>query len=173
MRYLIYFLTGILLISLQTTLVHALAPFIFFYDLMIPFVVFFILFRGGGEGLIASVFVGCAMDTLSGAPFGVYVFSYLWLVLLFKNVKPYLQISDSTLFQVVVVCGVFIELTIFGVVYALSAPSFYFSRSIIWMMFTQLFSAMIFGPFVFVLFQKGFGLMENLIDEKPGPRRFS
>jgi rod shape-determining protein MreD len=167
MRYSIYFLIGILLISLQTTVAPVFSPLIFLYDLVVPLVVFLVLFRPGVEGLIVIIGVGCGMDMLSGAPPGVYLLSYLWIFLLFKNSRDYLQLSDSALFQAAVFLGVLIELLIFGAFYALSTPSFRLSPYAAWIVFTQMFSAIITGPFVFIVFDGGFNRLETLLSRKP------
>ena len=163
MRLLIYFIISAILISLQTTVIPALPVLLSPYDLLIPFVVYFTLFRPLAESLPVIIITGCAMDMLSGAPIGIYMFVYAWILLLFTKAKLYLHLRDPVLFQMIVIIGILIENIIFGLFFAFQAMSFDLSLYACQIVLIQLVWVFLTIPFIFIVFDYGFGAIDKLI----------
>jgi len=163
MRLFVYFIISAMLISLQTTVIPALPFLLSPYDILIPFIVYFTLFRPITEGLTVIIIAGFAMDMLSGAPAGIYLFIYTWIILLFKRAKLYFHLRDPVLFQIVVVIAILIENMIFALYIAFNTISFELSFhgcqivliQLIWVFFTI--------PFIFIVFDYVFSAIDRLI----------
>lgn len=116
MQILIGFATGIILIGVQTSLVAVLPPWLSFYNLLIPYVIFLSLFRPTPETLLQILWVGVLMDMLSVAPRLIYVIIFIGLFLLFRNIRTYFQLLDSYLFVILIAVGIALEHLVFGMV---------------------------------------------------------
>ncbi len=163
MRLFIYFIISAMLISLQTTVIPALPFLLSSYDMLIPFIVYFTLFRPATEGLTIIIIAGFAMDMLSGAPAGIYLFIYTWIILLFKRAKLYFHLRDPVLFQIVVVISILIENMIFGLYISFKTMSFELSFHAAQIVLIQLIWVFLTIPFIFVIFDYIFGAIDKLI----------
>jgi len=110
MTYGYHVIVGSMLLVLQGTVIQ-LSPFLRnnFYDLMIPFVVYLALFRPRRDSVFVVVMLGLIIDSLSGAPFGMFTTAYFWLFMSLKWITQYLHASNTLLIPVVVALGVFME----------------------------------------------------------------
>ncbi len=163
MRLFIYFIISAMLISLQTTVIPALPFLLSSYDMLIPFIVYFTLFRPATEGLTIIIIAGFAMDMLSGAPAGIYLFIYTWIILLFKRAKLYFHLRDPVLFQIVVVISILIENMIFGLYISFKTMSFELSFHAAQIVLIQLIWVFLTIPFIFIIFDYIFGAIDELI----------
>jgi len=113
MLFLFYFILCFSLVIFQTTVSSMLPPFNKFYNLQIPFVLCLGLFRPLNEAVPVIFFLGFVMDSLSGAPFGLYITTYLWLFISVRWIAIYFDSNSILLLPFVVVGGVLIENFIF------------------------------------------------------------
>lgn len=87
------------------------------YDLLIPLVIHLSAFRPPRESLPFVVFLGLLMDSLSGAPFGLYLTTYFWLFVAVRTISGYLWVANPLLLALVVAAAVAGEnLLLMGVV---------------------------------------------------------
>jgi cell shape-determining protein MreD len=99
---------------LQTALMPVLPLLDRWYDLLIPFVIYLGTTRPARESLPVVFFLGFSMDSLSGAPFGLYLTTYFWLFAGVKAITQLIQIRDRFLiFAMIVAAGVVVENFIF------------------------------------------------------------
>ena len=107
--YLLYAVTCICLVVLQTTILSTFVIFDNFYDLLIPFVLYLGLFRPLAEGLSLIFILGFIMDSFSGGPFGLYLIVYFWLFVCMRGVILFVQSGSIILRIFIVGAGVLIE----------------------------------------------------------------
>ena len=74
-----YTIFGLTLIVIQTAFLPYLHSTRYYFDLLIPMVVFSGLFRPFREGLLSSLTFGIVMDGLSGGPFGLFTTVFFWV----------------------------------------------------------------------------------------------
>lgn len=144
--------TGLLLLVFQSTVIQNSALLSSsFYDLLTPFVVYLALFRPRRDSLALVIFFGVCMDSLSGAPFGLFLSAYFWLFMILKWVTQFLHVSSTLLLPVVVAVGVLIEN--FFVVLSLAAfsPGAELSPAVLHSVAAQFLWALLTGPFLLIL----------------------
>lgn len=164
MRFITCLTIVILLISIQTTLIKAFPVFTASFDLLIPFVVFLILFRSRLEIWLVIFVAGIAVNMVSGAPIGIYLITYAWLFMLFKNVKMYFHTPDSSLFVILVTIGVMIEQLIFIAFHFIQKSSLIFSMHPFQTIFTQILVVCFSSPFILMIFGKIFYVSDRFSD---------
>ncbi|MFC1798765.1 rod shape-determining protein MreD [Thermodesulfobacteriota bacterium] len=113
MSLLFFICLSLSLIVLQTTFLPYLPVFKQFYDLLLPLVLYFGLYRPAREGLIAVFALGLVMDSLSGTPFGLYVTVYFWTFAIVRWGTNYLHVGNQILILIVVAAGIVMENVIF------------------------------------------------------------
>jgi len=139
-----YIVVSVCLIVFQTIIGPGIQMFDGIYDLMIPFVVYFSLFRPARQTLLAVLVLGFVMDNLSGGPFGLYLSTYLWLFICIRGMVVYLRVSNTVLLPAVIVGSVLVENIIFLGTIAILTPGVRFpkgalgtvSEQLIWALFT-------------------------------------
>jgi rod shape-determining protein MreD len=89
------------LVVFQTVLLPGLSASFYCFDLTIILVVFFSLYFSHYLTLAAIAVIGAIMDSLSGAPFFIYTFSYTWIFLMVQLVRQ-LVFQTNTLFVMVI-----------------------------------------------------------------------
>ncbi|MBC2715658.1 MAG: rod shape-determining protein MreD [Desulfobacteraceae bacterium] len=163
MHFLVYFIFSILLVCIQTTLLPAFPRLFAQYDLLIPFVVYLTLFRSSLGILPVILISGCLMDLLSGGTIGVYIATYILILICFRNTTVYFHFKNSTLFQIVVILSVLIENIIFGMVILLQTLTFNFSFYAGSVVAAQLIWALISSPLVYFMFDYIFNGIDKII----------
>ncbi|MCD6585760.1 MAG: hypothetical protein J7K96_08375, partial [Desulfobacteraceae bacterium] len=143
MSFLVYFIFSVLLICIQTTLLSDFFRLFAQYDLLIPFVVYLTLFRSSIGILPVILISGCLMDVLSGGTIGVYIATYILILICFRTATVYFHFKNSILFQIVIILSVLMENIIFSMVILLQTHTFNFSFYSGGVLLTQLFWAVI------------------------------
>ncbi len=109
MTYLLHALMGLILIIFQT----AVRPQIGFlggiYDVLLVYVVFLGLFRPLREALAVILVMGFVMDSLSGGPFGLFLTTYFWLLMIMRLVIRFLHPDNRVLRFFAVGIGVVLQ----------------------------------------------------------------
>ena len=163
MHFLVYFIFSILLICIQTTLLTLFPRLFAQYDLLIPFVVYLILFRSNIGMLPVILLSGCLMDLLSGGTIGVYIATYILILICFRNATIYFHFKKTILFQMVIILSVLMENVLFGMVISIQSMSvkltFYGTSVLV----IQLFWALISSPLLYFMFDYIFNRIDKLI----------
>ena len=133
-------------VVIQTTLFPLVSWLGGFYDLLIPFVVYLGLFRPLKEGLPVVLFLGLAMDTLSGGAFGIYSTTYLWLYGTIAWLIGFLHFRNNLLMPFVVAVGVLLENIVFLGTVKLGNPDGDLPMGILRTVSEQLLWALFTGP---------------------------
>jgi cell shape-determining protein MreD len=113
-----FYITILLFFVIIETVIFPFFPFFNrFYDLMVPFVIFFGMFRPFREGIVIVMLSGFVVDSLSGGYFGLYISIYTWLFLSMKWALKFLQLQHKATLPLVTVACIFIEnAMLFGVI---------------------------------------------------------
>jgi len=151
MRIAFHLIVGLILLGLETTVVPELPTGITFYNLLVPFVVYFSLFRRIGSGLTVVLLIGFAADVLSGAPNGIYMGTFLALWLIFRNIGGYFQAGPLLLFTLATAAGVGIENLVFFAGLAVAEMAALFSVNNLQLLVIQIFLVFLTAPFIYRL----------------------
>lgn len=162
MRYVFYLILGIILVGLQTTVLSELPDIIHFYDILIPFVIYFSLFRGFPAGLSVVLVIGFFMDMVSGAPNGVYMATFMLVFLMFRNITAYFHARETVLFTICTAVGVVIESLIFNALLMFSEMTLHFYARAFQTLMVQLVWVLLTGPMVYRLLAAIFAGMDHL-----------
>ncbi len=92
--------TGVLLAVIQTALAAVFLDA--FFDLMLPFIVYLILFRPTLESLSAVIGLGFLMDSLSAGPAGLMGLTYFSLYLIMMWTGKYLDTETFIVFPLII-----------------------------------------------------------------------
>ncbi len=153
MTYLFYAAVCLSLVVLETTILADTVIFGGVYDLLVPFVAYLGLYRSSKESLPVIGCVGFVMDSLSGAPFGLYLTVYFWIFAGIKWGMRYLQIRTSALVMFVVPMAVFMELILFMSVLLMQAPAGVSVALLSKRHWGQLLLALLTGPFFLMFYE--------------------
>ncbi len=85
------FAIGLLLMVLRTVYLPSFSLFQYLFDPNISLIIAAFLFGKKKDGYIIAVMLGIATDNLSGGPFGIYLLSYVWTVIITQTISLYLQ----------------------------------------------------------------------------------
>ena len=106
MIYLLHALMGLILIIFQTPVRPQIGFLAGIYDVLIAYVLFLGLFRPLKEALVVVLVFGFVMDSLCGGPFGLFLTTYFWVVLLARQITRFLHPDNLVLRFFVVALGV-------------------------------------------------------------------
>jgi len=163
MHFLVYFVFSVLLICIQTTLLPLFPRLFVQYDLLIPYVVYLILFRSSVGMLPVILISGCLMDLLSGGTIGVYIATYILILICFRNATIYFHFKKIILFQIVIILSVLMENILFCMVISIQSMSFkltFYGTSVL---VIQLIWALISSSLLYFMFDYIFNRIDKLI----------
>lgn len=109
MTLLVFLLIGMSLIVLQTSVLPMVGIWTGGLDLLVPMVLFFGLQLRLRDGLPAVLFIGLAVDSLSGAPPGYYVTAYFWIWALVYWLIGFLQVAGTFMLPLAMAGAVLVE----------------------------------------------------------------
>jgi len=153
MNYLLYILSCLVLILIQTTVIHDLPLFNGFYDLLIVVVIFLGLYRNLRESIPVILFAGFIMDNFFNGPFGLYLTVYLWLYACIRWCSVYFNVRSILFLAFIVPVGVLFENIIFLGSFAMFNPGSFHYSDIYSIVVEQIIWALITGP-VFIMLLK-------------------
>jgi len=165
MTYIFYTFTFVCLLILQTTVMPYFRMFDNFYDLLFPFVIYLGLFRSVRESIPVVIVIGFVMDSLSGAPLGLYLTTYLWLFAGLRLIITVLHVGDNVLLPFVVAAGVLLENIIFMGVSAMFEPGSRFSSTVFSKVLVQVLWALFTGPIFLIGFNYFYQRWDKFIKE--------
>jgi len=153
MIYCVHIGISIFLLIVQTAVLPQLPVTDRFYDLLIPFVVYLTLFRPSHESLPFVFFLGLLMDSLSGTPFGLYITTYLWLLIGVKMVASYLRLANRILLALIVCGGVLLQNSLMAVSAGMMSGGWLPPDRMFGVVAAQLLWAAVTGPLIIALFR--------------------
>lgn len=123
MRFFFYIAICLGLVVCQTALIPRLPAMGNFFDLLLPLVVFLAAFRPLHESVPFVIFLGILMDTLSGGAFGLYLTSYVWLLIGVRLATSVVRAANPILLMMLIIAGVLLQNVIFFGALAAGGPS--------------------------------------------------
>lgn len=151
MNYLLYILSCLVLILIQTTVINYLSLFNGFYDLVTVVVIFLGLSRSLRESIPVILFAGFLMDNLHNGPFGTYLTVYLWLYACIRWCSVYFNVKSILFLAFIVPAGVLFENIIFLGSFAMFNSGFFHRSDIYIIVAEQMVWSMITGPVLIML----------------------
>ena len=109
MNFLFYPILSLFLVILQTIVVPETFFFNACFDLLIINVLYISLVTSHGLMIFYMVVLGWIMDSLSGAPFGFYISSYVWIYLFVQILRHVIHAGSLIFVPVISVAAVFME----------------------------------------------------------------
>lgn len=97
MKWLFAGLACLFLVVFQTVLLPCFSGSFFFFDLTIILIVYISLYSSHYSAVAAVAGIGGIMDSLSGGPFFLYIFSYVWIYLIVQLARQFV-FQTSVLF---------------------------------------------------------------------------
>ncbi len=97
------------LFILQTVILPSFSWFYQCFDLLIIVVLYISLISRRHSVMFAIVFIGALMDSTSGVPFFLHIFSYLWIYLIVQLVKQLLFQRSLVFILIISVVSVVIQ----------------------------------------------------------------
>jgi rod shape-determining protein MreD len=161
MTALFYAICGLVLILLETTILPLVTFLSGSYDLLVPFVVYLGLYRPVGEGLPVVAACGLLVDNLSGGPFGLYLFTYLWLLVGLRWSLQVFRLTNPLVLPLVVMAGVLLEIIVVFGTQAVAARSAVALTDALPRVAGQLFWALVTGPLLVLAFDRFHGLLQS------------
>ncbi len=113
MTILYYIVAALCLVIIQTTILPGFSLFDNFHDLLIPVTVYLGFYRPLHEGAPVVLLSGMAMDSLSGAPFGLYISAHVWLYFGARGIRKILHVRNYVLLPLTIAAGVLVENSLF------------------------------------------------------------
>jgi len=154
MRYVWQLGLGLVLIVTQTTILPYFKVFDSIYDLLCPLVIYIGLFQPVRQAIPVILLYGFLMDSLSGAPPGFYLTTYIWLFIYAVALFRLMHLSNKLLWPLIVALGVVVENCLNLGVIAILTPSWQFSFTIVWQIVWQIVWAIAATPLLFALFNR-------------------
>ncbi len=145
---------GLFLTVMQTVYLPYLALLSNVYDLNISLIICFSLLRRFREALALSFFFGLLMDNLSGGPFGIYILSYIWIIIATKKISSYLEKDSLLIFFIVSASGVMIQNAFAFYSVSIVTGEYLFGISMLKIVLKQLAYAICFSPILLWLIYK-------------------
>ena len=155
-----YAVVIICLVITQTVIMAALPFFDSCYDILIPFIIYLGLFRSLREGLPVVLLSGFLLDGLSGAAFGLYTTTYIWLYICCRWIIGFFHAENIFILIFAVVSGVILQNLIFLGIFLILEPGGHMHNYILSSFHVQLIGAFITGPFLLLFFKHCFMLMD-------------
>ncbi|MBU2621224.1 MAG: hypothetical protein KKD92_02770 [Proteobacteria bacterium] len=156
MKYLFYTFTYLVLILIQTTIIHHFRVLSGFYDLFIVIVIYLGLYRNLRESIPVILFLGITMDNLYNGPFGLYMTVYLWLYAAIRWSSVYFHVRNKLFLVFAVASGVLFENLVFIASFVVFNPDSQLPGNIPENALGQILWAFLTGPFFLVLINRAY-----------------
>jgi rod shape-determining protein MreD len=175
MRFFCYIAAGLGLVVCQTALLPRLPGMGSFFDLLLFLVVYLAAFRPLHESLPLVVFLGALMDNLSGGPFGLYLTSYVWLLIGVRLATSVIRVDHPILLVTLVMAGVLLQNVIFFGALAVAGPSLPQPGDALRVITEQIGWVLLVGPFLAVAVRRARRFMDKRAQRadagQPAPAR--
>ncbi len=156
MKYIFYAFTCLVLILIQTTVIHYFRILSGFYDLFLLIVIYLGLYRNLRESIPVILFLGIIMDNLYIGPFGLYMTVYLWLYATIRWGSVYFHVRNKLFMVFAVASGVLFENLVFIGSFTLFNQDSQFPGNMPENTFVQIIWAFISGPFFLMFINRAY-----------------
>lgn len=172
MKLLQYAIECLFIILFQMSLVPSLPFSEYIFDPAIPYVLYISLFRPGRSVFMVSFVLGLLMDGISGAHFGLFTTTYLWMMVAVRQITTLIRMDQTWMLQLFTGLGVlFEEMVLLGMT-ALIDPGFRIPITAVERIGIQVLLAVLFVPFLFSLLRLFQAVWDASVNRsQPGPRR--
>lgn len=109
MTFLLYIPISLLLIIIETTIIHNCQFLPGFHDLLLLLVIYMGLYRPIRESIPSILVLGFVMDGLSGGPVGLYATAYFWIFISISWLMTFLHVRSMLLLPFVFATGMLME----------------------------------------------------------------
>ncbi|MCF8068165.1 MAG: hypothetical protein K9L30_06235 [Desulfobacterales bacterium] len=147
-----YILAGLFLVVIQTTIVPFIPVPFQCYNLVTPFIIYVSLFRPLREGVAVVLLLGLLMDNLSGAPFGIYLTVYFWILVGGTFLINFFHAGNRLFLQLAFVAGIALENIVFLGTMAILSPKSFIPAQALHVAVSQLIWAILTSPIVLNIF---------------------
>lgn len=113
MRWLFAGVAGLFIVVFQTVLLPGFSGTFYFFDLTIILIVYISLYSSHYSAVAAIAGIGGIMDSLSGGPFFLYTFSYVWIFLIVQLARQFVFQTSALFVMVISLLSVAIQQGIF------------------------------------------------------------
>lgn len=163
MTYLLHILMGLALIVFQTAVRPQIGLLDGIYDVLIAYALFLGLFRPLKEALAVVIVLGFVMDSLSGGPFGLFLTTYFWLVLIGRQITHWLHPENLVLRFFIVGIGVVVQNGVYVVMTVILKDLAFASAPVEPVVTTQLLWALGTGFILVTVFRQCHRVWENFL----------
>jgi rod shape-determining protein MreD len=143
-----YLAAGLLLVICQTTLLPLLPVTRHFFDLLLPLVIYLAAFRPMHEALPFTLFLGVLVDNLSGGPFGLYLTSYVWLLIGARLAAMVVRAENPIMLVLLLIAAVAAQNGLFLAVLGSAGPADLSGGFALRVMTEQIGWVLLIGPFL-------------------------
>jgi len=143
---------GFVFVVLQTSCLPELFMSGCYLDLLLPLVIYISIFRPVFESIFLILIFGLVMDSLSGAPFGLYIITYVWLFIGVRGSMRLLDAGSLFLFPLILTLSVLFENLLFAFSVS-TVPSVEVFVQALWALLTAPFFLLFFNV-LFLRFKK-------------------
>ena len=113
MNYFVFFACSLFMVICQTTILPRLSFVGYFFDLLLPLVIYLAAFRRLPEALPLTLFLGVLMDSLSAGPFGLYLTSYVWLFIGTRAAATVVRAENPLMLVLILIGAVAVQNALF------------------------------------------------------------
>jgi len=147
-----YMLVSLFLIVIQTTIVPFIPVPFQCYNLVTPFIIYVSLFRPLREGILVVLSLGLIMDNLSGAPFGIYLTVYFWILAGGTFLINFFHAGNRIFLQLTFIAGIVLENFVFLGTMAILSPKSFMPEQALNVAISQLIWAVLTSPVALNIF---------------------
>ncbi|MBF0210482.1 MAG: hypothetical protein HQK68_06310 [Desulfamplus sp.] len=108
-KFLFHLFLSINFIVIQTSIFPSFAIFSSSFDLLLINILFLSLMFSHYLVIIAVILIGWCMDSLSGAPLGLYTITYLWIFIIVQALKRFVHRGNFIFLPVISAFSVMVE----------------------------------------------------------------
>lgn len=109
MKFFFFIMLSLVLIIAQTSIFPGFSFFSQSFDLLIVNVIYLSLISSNPCMILVVILLGTIMDSLSGAPFGIYISVYVWIFISVQGMKIFVHPGSIVLLPIVSSMAVLIE----------------------------------------------------------------
>ncbi len=109
MNFIFYFSATFFLIILQTIILPNVTWFNYCFDLQLINILYLSLLFSQYRIIFSIILIGVAMDSLSGAPFFYYTFSYFWIWVIIQGMKRFVFLKSIWFLLMISLISVLVE----------------------------------------------------------------
>jgi len=162
--YLFHIVVCLVLIIFQTAVKPQVGMLAGWYDVLTAYVIYLGLFHRVREVLPIILISGLIMDTISGAPLGLFLTAYLWIFLLTRWTTRLIHRDDLVLHVFIVAVGVVIQTGVYVGTTLLLGKATLFAAPTLETALTQVLWALGTGALLLLLFRRSHRLWDQFLN---------